>query len=562
MNIQNGINFLCLLVLFSIYPSRGYGKKEGGIDQQLENNVVSYIDELQQNISHTAECTISLHEKLSQIKQSTTLKQMFTLLNQLDESLLKENKQIELAVSIQALALLHTYTSRMLLQLLVIIDSYLSYWQEMNDYPFYYFFHKSPSKWFIGKNQQREVDNNARLLSTLQKKYLDILGALTKQAQQFPAQATSEDYLRWGKKSILIMQELYTQECEGVRDEAQTIQIRNLIYCVPIYQEYASHCIATLKPPHHFARHWLKYVLLCAGISIAYKNGEYVDTWIGKKACHQYKESVYQAWHKYFVNPLQELYAIIMSSDEQKKLSLVRKEHVEKYMKDAEESKVIARELIEDYLQKEHKNGRLTNEQLKEAWEEIQKDNIGPLQRLKNCVLKPNWRNTYDFTGEIDYHSNFAQFIFWSNREKAVKGLVHVVDFLDSEFKRNQTTLRFTALIPAIVTGLGLYKVTNKFYQYIITKNYSTLRAILAKINTMFIALHGNMDNESYGSLMYLLYKLKNAVLKQVTNKNVKMEMLQDIETLSLYNVTTEEKRLLVDNMRWKYSFLSPHYFT
>ncbi|MGB8366960.1 MAG: hypothetical protein WCD44_01245 [Candidatus Babeliales bacterium] len=558
-------SFFLLFITTPLYPFIELDRKKSkkydeyvvdkiDIEKQLKNKVTFFIDELHHNFSCHHD-NVSLHKILMQIKQSVTLKQVLTLLNQVDESLAKKHATIEIALFMQALVILQAHTNEILLSMLVIIDNHLSYWKEMNTSPAYYLFHKSPVKWLMGKKQQQEVSNNIRLLSALQQKYFRIMGSLAKHAQAFPVQTTMEAYSCWTNKMITIMQELYTGGQTNVVDHTETM--KQMIADALAYKDRALRYVNKLKPSHHFVRHWFKYALLFTGAGLVYKNRKCIDLLINTDARNQYANSFCKGWHDYFITPLREIYKTIMGSNNQKEFSLARKENVERYMKDAEERKTIASELIGAYLQKEHEVGRLTYEQRKEAWQGIQKNNIGPLQRLKGNILKPSLWNKYDFTGEIDYHSNLAQFVIWSDREKALKEFIHWVYLLDNEFKRNQMTLRFTALIPAIVTGWGLYKLVNKFYGWLTKHNYNFLKKILTEINTMLIASHGNMNDECYGNLIYSLYKLQCSAIIKIRDKNVKREFVRDIEMLSLYDFTVEEKQLLISNMRWKYDFLS-----
>ncbi len=611
--IINWFSFLWLLIVFPLYPfvksDKGsretfddYTSVQHSIKQRFEKKVAAYINELQRNFSHNHSTIVTLRRVLLQVQNCKTLEQALVLLNKVDDSLIKKHKKIECAFLVQASVVLGDYTTEMLLDLLAIIDSHLSYWQKMHDYPNYYFFHKSPIKWFVGKGQQQEINDNIRLLSAIQQKYLKVLGALTKHAQQFNDKATIEEHYTWVGQFMPIMQVLYIRSNGDVIDYEHTMHtIKHALKNASIYKNYALFCLGKVKPPHHFMHNWLKYTMLLIGVGIAYKKRAFIDAWIGKEAQNQYKESIHRAWHEYFINPLRGAYDTIMISQEQKKLNIAdgiqeqevliernkkllaeQKDQVEKYIEDTKGIKIIAASIKKD-LQQGQKAGRLTNEQSEEIWQALQKDDIGPFLQYANNLPKVGISLGGIESARIQALSDYVQFIILNDRQKFLnsirnipnhaeglilnadevlivfrKALVHWVDFLDDEFKKHQMTLRFTALIPAMVTGWSLYKLTSKFYTRLTRRNYGLLRDIVAQVNARLIEFHGDMNNEYYGKLIYLLHKLKRAALSQISQKNIKREFLRDIEMLSWYDYTTEEKRLLIDNMRWKYDFLSP----
>ncbi len=360
--------------------------------------------------------------------------------------------------------------------------------------------------------------------------------------------------------------------------------IKHALKNASIYKNYALSCLGKVKPPHHFAHNWLKYTMLLIGVGIAYKNRRFIDAWIGKEAQNQYKESIHRAWHEYFINPLRGAYDAIMISKEPKKLNLAdgiqeqevliernkkllaeQKHQAQKDIKDAEKSKIIAAESIKKNLQQEQEAGRLTSEQKEEICQALQKDDIGPFQQYANNLPKVGISLSGIESARIQALLDYAQFIIFNDRQKVLtpvrnilnhaeelilnvdealiasrKVLLHGVDLFDNELKENQMTLRFTALIPAMVTGWSLYKLTNKFYMRLTRRNYSLLRNIMAQINAMLIEFHGDMNNEYYGKLIYLLHKLKRAALSQISQKNIKREFLRDIEMLSWYEYTIE----------------------
>ena len=613
IKIINLLFFLWFIGVFSLNPSIESDKKNRMVfsdnnrvkhcaKQRFKELVAIYIDELHNDLSQSCSTVSTLDKILLQVKHCTKLEQVIALLNRVDSPFIREHKQVQSALLLQVSVVLGDYTYKMLLGLLTIVDSHLSYWQEMNDHSDYYFFHKSPFKWIIGKNQQQEINDNIQLLYAIQKKYLKTLGLLTKHLQQFNDNGTIDEHYTWLGQFIMIIQALCTRrhKVDVIDCENATIAMRRVLKNILPYKNRVLLVIDKAKPPYHFVRNWTRYVALLIGAGFAYKNRVLIDTWAGKNSQNQYKKFVNSAWRKCFISPMKNAYDTIMINDGTKKTNIIgemqekkklivqskkllaeQDSQLKKYIEDTKNRRAITCESIKKDLEQKLEANLIKIEEKEKILHDIHEGDIGSLQQFFNNLPK----TIKFFFGGIEVAAvqsglNLIQFIWFSDGQKVVndtrsilnhvsKALVNVdeallyfVDLLDSEIKKTQMTLRFIALIPAMVTGWGMYKLTNKFYVLLTRHNYSVMRNIVVQINEMLIEFHDDMNNECYGKLIYLLYKLKRAALVQIPQKSIKRKFLRDIEIFSWYGYTAGEKRLLIDNMRWKYDFLSPSYNT
>jgi len=617
--ITNLLSFLWFTVVLSLYPSIEFDRKNRVVfgnnnrvkyctKQRFEEKIAVYIDELQNDFSQSCSTVFALNKMLLKVQNCTKLEQVIALLNRMDGLFIKENKRAQCALLLRVSVVLGDYTSEMLLDLLAIVESHLFYWQKMNDHSNYYFFHKSPFKWIAGKNQQQEVNDNIELLHAIQKKYLKTLGLLTKHLQQFNGGATIDEHYTWLGQFIMIIQTLCTQrhkveviDCENVMSAMRRV-LKNILP----YKKHVMLIIDKAKPSDYLVRNWMRYLLLFIGTGFAYKNRVLIDAWVGKKMENQYKEFLHRAWREYFVNPMKGAYETIMINKEQKKFNMAgeiqeqeqliaqnkkllkeKNNDLEKYIKNTEKIRTVTLELVKKDLQQKRKFGKITTKKEMEIGDALQKSDIRPfLQYISNLPKTKIYFGGIEVTA-VQSMWDLLQFVVFSDGQKVMndtrsilnhgsktlinidevlivskKTLSYCVGLLDSEFKKNQMTLRFTALIPAMVTGWGMYKLISKLYAWLTRCNYSVMRNIVAQINTMFVEFQGDMNNESYGELIYLLYKLKCVALVQIPQKNIKREFLRDIEMFLWYDYTAGEKRLLINNMRWKYDFLSPVYNT
>lgn len=290
--------------------------------ERLEKNITTHIDRLYDNFSLHSVAINTLSEMRSNVQLTKTLTQAEELFNYLNEPFIKRHKEIECGVALQAGALLGNYTNLVLLKLLVTIDDYLLYWQEMSDHPTYYFFHKSPLKWLTGKKQQQEIDENIRLLSALQQKYRKILGRLIKHVQQFNEQGTIEEQDAWLSQFVEIVRGLYIRQPIMGYDDSQLIQqMKCELRSASSYKNHEFYCLSQIKPSNHLVRNWLRYTALSIAISLAYKNKTCVQL-LGKEAQQRYQKSIKRVWSQYFINPLRSVYDTIMTTKEPEKLQI------------------------------------------------------------------------------------------------------------------------------------------------------------------------------------------------------------------------------------------------
>jgi hypothetical protein len=133
-------------------------------------------------------------------------------------------------------------------------------------------------------------------------------------------------------------------------------------------------------------------------------------------------------------------------------------------------------------------------------------------------------------------------------------GLIKKADALEiqvmQQLKDHELTLMFTSLIPLGITGFGLSKV----YEWITTRDYSSIRIALSDVNGLLIEAANNLDDHDYGKLVYLICKLKNRAM--YLKDSMTDEFLADVAKLESKQYSAHIKRGIVENMFNKYAFL------
>jgi hypothetical protein len=128
-----------------------------------------------------------------------------------------------------------------------------------------------------------------------------------------------------------------------------------------------------------------------------------------------------------------------------------------------------------------------------------------------------------------------------------------LLNFITKQQKQFAGVSKLVLLTPAVLTGVLAYGA----YQQLPTKNYSPIRRALLEINSLFVDQSKPIDDERYGKMLYLLYKLKKLAEKDLpSKKNIRAEFLQDLENVESKEFDVAAKRRIIDDMFRKYSFL------
>ena len=113
--------------------------------------------------------------------------------------------------------------------------------------------------------------------------------------------------------------------------------------------------------------------------------------------------------------------------------------------------------------------------------------------------------------------------------------------------------MQFLTLIPAFGIGLGV----NKVYNWMVARDYSSIRLALLDINSLFIESKTPLNDHDYGKLIYLLQGLKKQALRYLTRGDMLNDFLADIAKLESDKFDVETKRSIINNMFMKYPFLT-----
>lgn len=157
------------------------------------------------------------------------------------------------------------------MQILDEVDQLYQYWMYQQHNSWHYFLHKSPQKWFCGKKQTIEVQDNIRALVQMRKKYFTLLGRIveflcmideTKLTEQ---EILEENSLLWINNLIRIIEEgLFESSIYKTSDPTPLDIAGRIRFILANVARHAGNIITTmhyseLRAQNHLERNWLWY---------------------------------------------------------------------------------------------------------------------------------------------------------------------------------------------------------------------------------------------------------------------------------------------------------------
>lgn len=159
------------------------------------------------------------------------------------------------------------------------IDNLLAYWNYQHNHQIYYFFHKSPVKWVMGKEQEKEIAHNIIKLERKQHKLYTLLGSLTEHLHSFTETGTTyQDCYAWIEQLFEIAADIkipsqYSTDESAFDELAAMLELK-----LKRVGKFKTDCLASIvnaKKPNRFVRNWMLYsTALVAMAYIAHYNSK------------------------------------------------------------------------------------------------------------------------------------------------------------------------------------------------------------------------------------------------------------------------------------------------
>jgi len=406
------------------------------------------------------------------------------------------------------------------------IDRRLMYWHYQKNHWWGYFFGKNPLKWVIGKSQVEEIEENIVLLKNKQQELYFCLGELSAHEQSYLI--SFNDYLasyEWIDQTLEVLSHVTGDNAEYAFYERDFISIigrlSSGLKVVASLDAAILSSIASTAMPYHFTRNWLRYGLVLAGASYAYKNPELVDSLVGPEALQRYQASLTENFKESVADPLENIGRRLFGIGGTNADIQGLRKSLETYLD------VLAKPKYAGWGP-----GYITPEQKILILSEEMKGNLAPLQSLLDSLPK-----------------KAHNFIFGDNFIQGESLLLNLRGYHAAEMF---AMLRNVALLtPATIAGWIGYSGYKKVSEY----DYKIIRYALADIAKLIVTKDIAQDNAAYGKLLYSIYNLKQKVTRDIFGEDRRL-FLHDLKQLESRAQNVDAKKQVIDSMFKQYSFL------
>jgi len=470
------------------------------------------------------------------------------------------------------------------------IDTRKVYWQNQQDHQWRYFLTKNPLKWITGKSQDEEIKNNLELLESHQGELHVLLGQLAEQGNAYDqGYKTSflSDYKKgyeWIDGLLGLLSRIKVPDYniyENASFMARVMALKLKLEGVRYFKDDILSDIKETQVPSQLAQNWLKYGTL--GLVLGY--GYSVD---GIEKLQKSSRYIAGEVNQYVVSPVQKLMAEVFIGEnikdtykKDKLLSKGQKPESELIEQDGEEKIITSLPttqqdtlaLAKQFVIAESKKYEIKPEDVKKGSkniEDITHDmDSGDYSSFQKFLEEIAHKGKLEVTLKHPFKSVEKVGKFVTNRDDYVKGTKFLYElqalsataqvedallkFITKQQKQFAGVSKLVLLTPALLTGALAYAG----YQNLPTKNYNPIRRALLEINSLFVDQSKPLDDERYGKMLYLLYKLKRLAEKDLPQKkNIRAEFLQDLDNIESKEFDVAAKRRIIDDMFRKYSFL------
>lgn len=159
------------------------------------------------------------------------------------------------------------------IEIIILLEGHAHYWNNQYKHQNYYFFHRSPLKWFGSTSRKAEIINNKERIENALKNHQKMIGEIAFLASEFNEEASLEELYEWIFRcystinsllpTALYDKAVFTQEkCLSVIE-----QINNFFHN---YKYYTLKNLHNALMPSHIERNWALYTVITAVVTASF----------------------------------------------------------------------------------------------------------------------------------------------------------------------------------------------------------------------------------------------------------------------------------------------------
>lgn len=153
------------------------------------------------------------------------------------------------------------------------IDHLIMYWRYQQQHQLSYFFHKSPTKWIMGKSQAKEITQNIGRLERKRRTLYTALGALMGHIHAFSECDVAYDncyvWIHTLFDMMTCVQSEFVDAADDITFDALAAQLASKMKHVGSLKHTIIRSVAFAKPSSHVVRNWIPYTIALAAAGYA-----------------------------------------------------------------------------------------------------------------------------------------------------------------------------------------------------------------------------------------------------------------------------------------------------
>ncbi|HLW73181.1 MAG TPA: hypothetical protein VKR54_03965 [Candidatus Babeliales bacterium] len=185
-----------------------------------------------------------------------------------DSDVYKKYEQISSALLLICAQVFFNDARDQILNALQEVDNLIVYWRYQHNHQISYFFSKSPVKWVMGKEQEKEIAYNLSKLERKQRELYTLLGLLTGHVHTFTESGTAyNDCYSWIEQLFVVLsciKGLSSYNLDGTQFDAIAAELEVKIKRVSTLRDDYLSSVACARKSNHFVRNWIMYTTLVA----------------------------------------------------------------------------------------------------------------------------------------------------------------------------------------------------------------------------------------------------------------------------------------------------------
>lgn len=236
------------------------------LKDRIDKHCLIKNDAYLQKIRHDL---IQFRAKNNNSKLLDILEQTQVTLGVIDAQVQHDCRQLRAAIMIRAMKKLLMRVYKNCIETLILLEKHAEYWGQQYRHQNYYFFHRSPLKWFSKSSRRSEIVRKKKSIEDAVAMHQKMMGHIALLASEFNAQETVENQYQWINRCCSQLEVLLptVSKMEPITEENCLSVINKMYDFFGTYEKYFFRKINRALMPSHVERNWAFYTIATAALA-------------------------------------------------------------------------------------------------------------------------------------------------------------------------------------------------------------------------------------------------------------------------------------------------------